>query len=668
MALVAFLLLALLPCTAHASSRFPWLFGYNGTGCLRIPSIPFVGYCGIPYELSNFQGLYECPNECSMGRPKTLEDVKALVRDHSSVKAVGAGLSWNAEQFCPEALPNSIGIAMTELTNLRPLFTEDPSDWDTGSPEFPIQVDKENLLVTVDAGVPLRTLLNFLAYPAFLLSKDTPYSELPQYEPGYFLKGVSQIMDVTVGGGVATSTHGSSQKHSTLSSQVVAIDVILANGTEKHFTKEDNPHLFKALQVNVGQLGIVTRLTFEIVPQPVIKRTRTSLTAYESIAKLTDLANAWKNGKAQGKSLQEVMAENGYKDFIVLWFMALDDKEPNTWYLELEEDPTSSTVPLSATEEVLLQKLLNELHDFNGAATAKEPEDRKQVETAAVPQNCLLGYGAKLFSEIFRSVVSGGLDSITAPALIGYPTLRPEWLAIWALVGRTKEYEVCVPLEEIGEAMDEMLEFFEEYKPEAKYGFRTPTGFRLADEEDAYLASGNGGPRICMEIDDFSSLNTDSPNWQVKSFFPDDTSLPESSFHSVELYIEVPRGVKTAKGVRLNNIVSIMLKHNGRLHWGKAGMDEFGRCFRGAEQWGKAWCDFGCAVQELDPEPRKFQSSSPIWEWHAKKGARAVSDFQDCCTADGFSPLCTCDPGPRPVTCTFEAEEAEARRDFRIEL
>lgn len=67
----------------------------------------------------------------------------------------------------------------------------------------------------------------------------------------------------------------------------------------------------------MGQLGIVTRLTFEIVPQPVIKRTRTSLTAYESVDKLSNLANAWKKGKAQGKSLQEVMAETGYLDFIV---------------------------------------------------------------------------------------------------------------------------------------------------------------------------------------------------------------------------------------------------------------------------------------------------------------------------------------------------------------
>lgn len=61
----------------------------------------------------------------------------------------------------------------------------------------------------------------------------------------------------------------------------------------------------------------MTRLTFEIVPQPVIKRTRTSLTAYESVEKLKELASAWKKGKAQGKSLQEVMAESEYRDFVV---------------------------------------------------------------------------------------------------------------------------------------------------------------------------------------------------------------------------------------------------------------------------------------------------------------------------------------------------------------
>lgn len=60
-----------------------------------------------------------------------------------------------------------------------------------------------------------------------------------------------------------------------------------------------------------------------------------------------------------------------------------------------------------------------------------------------------------------------------------------------------------------------MLAFFDLTRG-AKDGFRTPTGFRLVDQEDAYLAYGNGGPRVCMQVDDFSSLNTGTPNRPVE--------------------------------------------------------------------------------------------------------------------------------------------------------
>lgn len=76
--------------------------------------------------------------------------------------------------------------------------------------------------------------------------------------------------------------------------------------------------------------------------------------------------------------------------------MALDDKAPNTWYFELEEDTSSSAEPLSAVEEGLLRKLLNEVRDVNGMAKEKEPQGLEQVKTAArVPQNPVLGYGAR---------------------------------------------------------------------------------------------------------------------------------------------------------------------------------------------------------------------------------------------------------------------------------
>ena len=59
----------------------------------------------------------------------------------------------------------------------------------------------------------------------------------------------SWFVDQTIGGAVATGTHGSSFKYNSLSSQLMALDVVLANGTLTTFSEASYPHLWKALQV-----------------------------------------------------------------------------------------------------------------------------------------------------------------------------------------------------------------------------------------------------------------------------------------------------------------------------------------------------------------------------------------------------------------------------------
>lgn len=71
----------------------------------------------------------------------------------------------------------------------------------------------------------------------------------------------------TMGGAVATSTHGSSLKYGSLSSQLLALDLIAANGSLLALAHDTRPHLFKAAAASVGRLGVVTRLTFRIKPQ-----------------------------------------------------------------------------------------------------------------------------------------------------------------------------------------------------------------------------------------------------------------------------------------------------------------------------------------------------------------------------------------------------------------
>lgn len=54
--------------------------------------------------------------------------------------------------------------------------------------------------------------------------------------------------------------------------QVLSLTLITANGTTLTVTPTSNPHLFRALGVSVGRLGVVTELTLRIRPQMAVTK------------------------------------------------------------------------------------------------------------------------------------------------------------------------------------------------------------------------------------------------------------------------------------------------------------------------------------------------------------------------------------------------------------
>ena len=70
---------------------------------------------GLPLELSNFQGYFECNKAAKIGRPASIADAQSLITMFDRVKAVGNGHSWWKEQFCPGNDSKSIGLVMTEI-------------------------------------------------------------------------------------------------------------------------------------------------------------------------------------------------------------------------------------------------------------------------------------------------------------------------------------------------------------------------------------------------------------------------------------------------------------------------------------------------------------------------------------------------------------------------
>lgn len=140
----------------------------------------------------------------------------------------------------------------------------DPSQWknQTIPDDFPIHVDEDAGTVTVAAGVPQRMLLEYLS--------QYRYWKQPE---GWSLPAFSWFIDQTIGGAVATGSHGSSMRWGSLSSQVRGFKLLLANGTILELkSPQDNLHLWRAMGVSIGRLGVITELTMRIKPQQAITR------------------------------------------------------------------------------------------------------------------------------------------------------------------------------------------------------------------------------------------------------------------------------------------------------------------------------------------------------------------------------------------------------------
>src|SRR5690606_22903719 len=90
-------------------------------------------------------------------------------------------------------------------------------------------------------------------------------------EKGYALYGQPHMgfRDVTIGGAVATGSHGSTPKHTGIISNIVqALTFIDGTGQIHELERtQSSSDEFKALSASLGMLGIVTNLKLKIEPQ-----------------------------------------------------------------------------------------------------------------------------------------------------------------------------------------------------------------------------------------------------------------------------------------------------------------------------------------------------------------------------------------------------------------
>jgi len=153
---------------------------------------------------------------------EVVQEVKSAVRDGLTVKAVGSGHS-----FTPIAATDGVRLDLSRLSGLR--------DFGPDS-------------VTVDAGMPVSRL-----------------NEVLQAH-GRSLTNMGDVAVQTVAGAVATGTHGTGRSSAGLAQQLLALEIVLADGSVVTCSEVAEPDLFAAARLGLGAYGIVTALTFRTEP------------------------------------------------------------------------------------------------------------------------------------------------------------------------------------------------------------------------------------------------------------------------------------------------------------------------------------------------------------------------------------------------------------------
>lgn len=88
----------------------------------------------------------------------------------------------------------------------------------------------------------------------------------PLLAAGLALENMGDIDRQSVAGAISTGTHGTGQTLRNLSSQVVGLRLVTAAGEIVEISEGGEPALFKAAQVSLGSLGVITQATLRCLP------------------------------------------------------------------------------------------------------------------------------------------------------------------------------------------------------------------------------------------------------------------------------------------------------------------------------------------------------------------------------------------------------------------
>jgi len=159
-----------------------------------------------------------------LDQAKSLTEVQELVKKYPRMKVLGTRHCFNEIADTNDRFVTLVGM------------------------KDDISIDVSARTVTVNSGIKYGQISPYL------------------HEKGFALHNLASLPHISVAGACATATHGSGETNGNLSTAVSAMEMVTAAGEVVKLSRDKDGEKFKAAVVNLGALGVVTKVTLDIQP------------------------------------------------------------------------------------------------------------------------------------------------------------------------------------------------------------------------------------------------------------------------------------------------------------------------------------------------------------------------------------------------------------------
>jgi xylitol oxidase len=173
--------------------------------------------------LANWAGNYRYSTD-RLHRAQSVQQVQEFVKQHGQLKVLGTRHCFNG-----------IADSTHNLLSLREMNQV-------------VALDAKSRTVTVEAGMSYGQLCPYL------------------HEKGFALHNLASLPHISIAGASATATHGSGIRNGNLATAVSALELVTADGEVLSLSREKGSTTFQGGVVNLGALGVVTKVTLDVQP------------------------------------------------------------------------------------------------------------------------------------------------------------------------------------------------------------------------------------------------------------------------------------------------------------------------------------------------------------------------------------------------------------------